>query len=273
MAAAHQAFDPKKSAGKAKALLEFLQNGGFDDVTKVPSIGPSLSRTLAKKKPPINTVYQLMGRFLQFRFKDIKQEWWCQSFYEWLCDNGARSNFAQHITFCLAECLTVYLPDLFDQTKFTACTPGEAVPLPSFAKPKEGGATFHAKHSTARPEAIKALITNGSEFAYANDLSKVESLGFGPATLKKLKSRKITSLYQIYGVFLSLYSKKITQAEWTAECYQWCKNNGVSSGYCANVTDAVCQFLDVRFNGLYDRSAALAAPEGAAAASASASAV
>ena len=209
---------------------------------------------------------------------------------------------------CAAECLTIYLPDLFDQTEFTACTPGEAVPLPSFAKPKEGGATFHAKKSTARPEAIKALITNGSEFAYANDLSKVfwvqlkeiprppsvppskktphaynththclsfwplqvESLGFGPATLKKLKYRKITSLYQIYGVFLSEYSKKITQTEWTAKCYQWCKNNGVSSGYCANVTDAVCQFLDVRFNGLYDRSAALAAPEGAAAASASA---
>ena len=25
----------EKSAGKAKALLEFLQHGGFDDVTKV----------------------------------------------------------------------------------------------------------------------------------------------------------------------------------------------------------------------------------------------
>ena len=74
---------------------------------------------------------------------------------------------------CAAECLTIYLPDLFDQTEFTGCTPGEAVPLPNFAKPKEGGATFHAKNSTARPEAIKALITNGAEYAYANDLSKV----------------------------------------------------------------------------------------------------
>ena len=90
-------------------------------------------------------------------------------------------------------------------------------------------------------------------------------MGFGTGTLKKLKNRKITSLYQIYGVFLSFYSKKITQEQWTQKCYHWCKNNGVSTGYCANVTDAVCQFLDVRFEGLYDREAALAAPAASAA--------
>ena len=100
-------------------------------------------------------------------------------------------------------------------------------------------------------------------------LAQVQSLGFGTGTLKKLKNRKITSLYQIYGVFLSFYSKKITQEQWTQKCYHWCKNNGVANGYCANVTDAVCQFLDVRFEGLYDREVALAAPASGAAAAAS----
>ena len=158
-----------------------------------------------------------MGRFLQFRYKDIRQEWWCQSFYEWLCTNGARKDFAQHITFCLglesnawhtiecphlictthtityptpfpshmidlqccnsnaAECLNIYLPDLFNTTSFTACKVGDAVPLPNFAPSKESGTNFNAGASTAKPEAIKALITNGSIFEYANDLSQVQS--------------------------------------------------------------------------------------------------
>ena len=80
---------------------------------------------------------------------------------------------------CAAEILNIFLPDLFDGTSFKACNPGESVALPTFAKPKESGTDFDAKKSTARPEAIRALITNGAIYAYADDLRQVYRVANG----------------------------------------------------------------------------------------------
>ena len=76
-------------------------------------------------------------------------------------------------------------------------------------------------------------------------------------TLANLAKKNITSLYQMYGVFLGFYSKAITQNQWTQLCYRWCIDNGCSKGHSAGITDAICNVIDTVFPGVYDREDAL----------------
>lgn len=254
----NKAFDPEKSAAKAKAVLAFLTEGHFEDVTKIPSIGKVFAEKLQKMTPPINTVYQLMGRFLQFRRKDISQEQWCQSMYNFVVVNGARTDYAQHITYALAECVNLYFPDLYDGESFEESKADDFVELPTFSLSGEGAA-YKASASTATAKAIETLISNSTDFDYCNYLGNIKSLGFGKVTLANLAKKNITSLYQIYGVFLGFHSKAITQEQWTQLCYRWCIDNGCSKGHSAGITDAICNVLDTTFPGLYDREEALEA--------------
>lgn len=103
------------------------------------------------------------------------------------------------------------------------------------------------------------MIENSNKYEYANRLHNVKNIGIGKATAAKLQTKGITSLYQIFGAFLTQYSKGIKQEQWSNLCYRWFMNNGCSPAHCAGITDAICNTLDTLFPGLYDGQRVLAA--------------
>lgn len=252
------AFDPAKSQCRLKSIIKFLKSKDFEDLTQVPSIGPHFASVLRQQQStPITTIYQLMGYFLLFRRTNISQEQWCQSMFNFLQQCGVRTDFVQHITYSIAERLDLCFPELFHPENFGKCTADKYLELPTFQQKKQGN-SFDANKSTVSTAAILSFIEHSNKYQYANRLENVKNIGIGKATVAKLQAKGITSLYQVFGAFLTQCSKDINQEEWSNLCYRWCVDNGCSAAHSAGITDAICNALDAFFPGLYDREKALA---------------
>lgn len=113
-------FDPTKSRVSTDALANFLGSPIDEDLTSVPGIGDAAVKLLNEpfeNDPPIETTYQLLGKFLSLKGKGMTQQEHCDAMWFYLQERGLNS-YRAGIVHCLAERLNLFMPGFYDSSNF-----------------------------------------------------------------------------------------------------------------------------------------------------------
>lgn len=109
-------FDVGKSRVSEDALATFLASPISDDLTSVPGIGAKAVALLGKEvdgDSSVTTTFQLLGKYLSLKSKNVSQDAFQQSFWYYLQARGVDS-FRSGIVHACSEKLSVMMPNLFD---------------------------------------------------------------------------------------------------------------------------------------------------------------
>lgn len=108
-------FDASKSRVNEDVLGEFLATPVMEDLTTVPGIGPAAVKLLGKAMEgdqPIETTYQLLGKFLSLKGKGVTQQEHCDAMWFYLKERGLDAHRAG-IVHSIAEKLNLFIPGLY----------------------------------------------------------------------------------------------------------------------------------------------------------------
>ena len=88
-------FDVNRSQVSEDQLAKFLAEDVHEDITSVPGIGPAAAKKLAEQvegDSPIQTTYQLIGKFLSLRGPGMSTQEHCDAFWNYLSLRGVNSH-------------------------------------------------------------------------------------------------------------------------------------------------------------------------------------
>lgn len=109
-------FDVNRSRVSDSALAEFLAHPISDDITTVPGIGAAAAAKLAQKASdddtPIETTYQLIGKFLSLKGKGIESKEHCDAMWFYLQAKGVNS-YRAGIVHSIAEKTNIMIPGIY----------------------------------------------------------------------------------------------------------------------------------------------------------------
>jgi len=104
-------------------MTAFLQSELSDDITQVPGIGYAAAEKLklavlykdgSLGEPGVFNTFQLVGKYLSFRQRNITQQQHNDAFMEWLQLKGVNAHRVG-ITQALAEYLSVIIPSPYPE--------------------------------------------------------------------------------------------------------------------------------------------------------------
>lgn len=103
-----QKFDPTKSSAGTDAIVDWCRTEGLkatDDIKIIPGVGASLEEVL--RENDINTIAQVLGKFLLGVDGEKDTQGVCQTFFDWLKaitkgTSASRANM-HSITFSVAN--------------------------------------------------------------------------------------------------------------------------------------------------------------------------
>jgi hypothetical protein len=106
------ACHPDRSGTRPRddVLSDFIINQLDPDLSSVPGIG--LATIAILNGEGITTSYQLVGKFLSFKDKDIDAIEHIERFYRWYCALNISAGFRVATMFCLIEKLNTWYPGL-----------------------------------------------------------------------------------------------------------------------------------------------------------------
>ena len=66
----------------------------------------------------ITTSFQLVGKFLSFKDKDVDSLLHCETFYQWLCELNTPKGFRAGLVHALAEKMNINFPGIYDVSAY-----------------------------------------------------------------------------------------------------------------------------------------------------------
>lgn len=110
-----EGFDATKSQVADDRLAQFLASEVSQELQSVPGIGPVNEKALGENAVdfPVTTTYQLIGKYLSLRSKDMSSQDHLDAFWNWLKSKGVTS-YRSGIVLCVAEKANVMIPGLCD---------------------------------------------------------------------------------------------------------------------------------------------------------------
>lgn len=106
-------FDETKSnLSKAKTVL-FIQSPVQESLLTVPGIGPASEKLL--KNNGVDTTYQLMGKYLSLRHKNMSSTAHLTEMVKWLAEIGI-SQYRSCIAKNIAEKVNTFMPGIYECT-------------------------------------------------------------------------------------------------------------------------------------------------------------
>lgn len=111
-------FDPRRSNIAPSTLADFLKNDINEDITSVPGIGPAAAKSLAMVNPnlpgdyPVETTFQLIGKFLSLREKGMKPADHANAMWIWLQNKGIIA-YRSGIVLAIAEKVNTMIPGIY----------------------------------------------------------------------------------------------------------------------------------------------------------------
>lgn len=108
-------FDPNRSQVADDRLAQFLAEEVNPSLQSVPGIGPANERALAAPgdgDSPVTTTYQLIGKYLSLRGKDMTSDEHVNAFWHYLKGKGI-SSYRSGIVLCIAEKVNIMIPGLY----------------------------------------------------------------------------------------------------------------------------------------------------------------
>ena len=109
-------YHPDNSRVSPDKLSDFIRDQLDPDLNSVPGIGPAAINILSDEG--ITTTYQLVGKFLSFKDKDIGAIEHVERFYQWLCALKISAGHRAGTVHCLAEKLNIWYPGLYDASAY-----------------------------------------------------------------------------------------------------------------------------------------------------------
>mmetsp|Transcript_323 Transcript_323/g.850 ORF Transcript_323/g.850 Transcript_323/m.850 type:complete len:115 (+) Transcript_323:87-431(+) len=110
-------YNPNNTRVQEDTLATFLRQPVGDDLQAVPGIGPANARIMAQGEDRVETVHQLIGKFLSFKGPDVTPVEHCDAFYHWLQAkqvNAGRNN----IVLAIAEKVDLFIPGVYDSAAY-----------------------------------------------------------------------------------------------------------------------------------------------------------
>ena len=110
-----EGFDINKSRVSENAMAEFLSDEIREDLESVPGIGPEAVRILSSEcegEAPIETTYQLIGRFLALRGPGMTPVQHTNAFWFYLKLRGI-NRYRSGIVHAIAEKVNLMIPGTF----------------------------------------------------------------------------------------------------------------------------------------------------------------
>ena len=104
-------FDPEKSKVSAQSLSRFLTDKVNEDLRSVPGIGPAAAAHLGENG--IETTYQLLGKFLTLKGKDMTPKEHMDAFWYYLQAKGIDSH-RSGIVHSIAQKVELMMPGIAD---------------------------------------------------------------------------------------------------------------------------------------------------------------
>ena len=109
-------YHPENSKVSESALSEFIRAPLSSKLSDIPGIGPATVELLAAEG--ITTSFQLVGKFLSFKDKDVDSLLHCETFYQWLCELKTPKGFRAGVVHALAEKLNIMFPGIYDVSAY-----------------------------------------------------------------------------------------------------------------------------------------------------------
>lgn len=112
-------YDPKKTRIQEDTLANFLRQPVTENLETVPGIGPVNAKSLAtgEGEDKVETVHQLIGKFLSFKGPGVSPTDHCDAFWHWLKARGINSG-RNNIVLAVAEKVEVFMPGVYDAAAF-----------------------------------------------------------------------------------------------------------------------------------------------------------
>ncbi len=107
-----EGYDPARSTTKEGTLTEFLRSKVGSDVLAVPGIGPAGKAKLAAAG--VNTLFQLIGKFLSLKDEGVETVEHCDRFWLWLKNIDFPPGTRGAVVQAIAELTNIKFPGTYD---------------------------------------------------------------------------------------------------------------------------------------------------------------
>lgn len=112
-------YNPGKTRIQEDTLATFLRQPVSEDLQTVPGIGPANAKLLAGGEggDAVETVHQLIGKFLALKGPGVTPVEHCDAFWYWLQARGVNAG-RNNIVLAIAEKVEVFMPGLYDAAAY-----------------------------------------------------------------------------------------------------------------------------------------------------------
>jgi hypothetical protein len=112
-------YDPKKSRVSESTMSDWMRSKITGEITDVPGIGPGAAAKLASGEADdqITTTYQLIGKFLMLKGKDVSVVEHTDRFWFYLREKGITAHRSA-IVRAIAEKVNGMMPGVYEASTF-----------------------------------------------------------------------------------------------------------------------------------------------------------
>ena len=111
---AAKGYDPNRTRVSDDTHANWLRSPLKGDITEVPGLGIATATKMATCEDKITTTYQLLGKYLSFKGKDVGTIEHADRFYYWLELIGTPTGHRSSVVRSIAEKLQLQFPDIYD---------------------------------------------------------------------------------------------------------------------------------------------------------------